>query len=130
MLLYKCSCTYIIISYIMCVCVCVCVWVGVCVCVCVARVICFHRNCYTCRSTTCKRRPAGRVRPATRFCPAREIVLNYNGNWPAACHRPPLRLRFFRPNRLKTTLICFTVSTMLSCMHDGLWILISNRHMT
>ena len=40
--------------------------------------------------TTCKTRPAGRVRPATRFCPARELFLNYNGNRPAACHRPPL----------------------------------------
>ena len=32
--------------------------------------------------TMCKTRPAGRVRPATRFCPAREMFLNYNGNRP------------------------------------------------
>ena len=38
------------------------------------------------RPTTCKTRPAGQVRPATRFCPAREMFLNYNGNRPAACH--------------------------------------------
>ena len=42
------------------------------------------------KATTCKTRPAGRVRPATLFCPAREMLLNYNGNRPAACHRPPL----------------------------------------
>ena len=42
-------------------------------------------------ATTCKTRPAGRVRPATRFCPAREMFLNYNGNRPAACHRPSLQ---------------------------------------
>ncbi len=42
------------------------------------------------RSTTCKTRPAGRVRPATRFCPAREMFQSYNGNRPAASHRPPL----------------------------------------
>ena len=41
-------------------------------------------------ATTCNTRPAGRVRPATRFCPAREIFLSYNGNRPAASHRPPL----------------------------------------
>ena len=33
---------------------------------------------------------AGRVRPATRFCPAREMFLSYNVNRPAASHRPPL----------------------------------------
>ncbi len=33
---------------------------------------------------------AGQVRPATRFCPAREMFLSYNGNRPAASHRPPL----------------------------------------
>ena len=33
-------------------------------------------------ATTCKTRPAGRVRPATRFCPARKMFLNYNGNRP------------------------------------------------
>ena len=42
------------------------------------------------RPTMCKTRPAGRVRPATRFCPAREMFLSYNGNRPAASHRPPL----------------------------------------
>ena len=42
------------------------------------------------RATTCKTRPAGQVRPATRFCPAREMFLNYNGNRPAAFHWPPL----------------------------------------
>ena len=41
-------------------------------------------------ATKCKTRPAGRVRPATRFCPAREMFLSYNGNRPAASHRPPL----------------------------------------
>ena len=35
-------------------------------------------------ATTCKTRPAGRVRPASRFCPAREMFQNYNGNRPAA----------------------------------------------
>ena len=39
-----------------------------------------------CMPTTCKTRPAGQVRPATRFCPAREMFLNYNGDRPAACH--------------------------------------------
>ena len=34
------------------------------------------------RPTTCKTRPADRVRPATRFCPAREMFLNYNGTGP------------------------------------------------
>ena len=43
------------------------------------------------RATTCKTRPAGRVRLATRFCPVREMFLNYNGNRPAACHRPSLQ---------------------------------------
>ena len=28
------------------------------------------------RATMCKTRPAGQVRPATRFCPAREMFLN------------------------------------------------------
>ena len=42
------------------------------------------------RAGMCKTRPAGRVRPATRFCPAREMFLSYNGNRPAASHRPPL----------------------------------------
>ena len=42
------------------------------------------------RTTMCKTRPAGRVRPATRFCPAREMFLSYNGNRPAASHQPPL----------------------------------------
>ena len=41
------------------------------------------------KPTTCKTRPAGQVRPATRFCPAREMFLNYNGDRPAACHCPP-----------------------------------------
>ena len=41
-------------------------------------------------TTTCKTRPAGRVWPATRFCPAREMFLSYNGNRPTASHRPPL----------------------------------------
>ena len=65
------------------------------------------------RSTTCKTRPAGRVRPATRFCPARDVAmfLNYNGNRPAACHRPPLHYTIEglsclpRVHRLKTNVI-------------------------
>ena len=65
-------------------------------------------------STTCKTRPAGRVRPATRFCPAREMFLSYNGNRPAASHRPPLHytihygiesLRCLPLHRLKTNVI-------------------------
>ncbi len=43
-----------------------------------------------CSTTTmCKTRPAGQALPATLFCPAREMFLNYNVNRPAACHRPP-----------------------------------------
>ena len=42
------------------------------------------RFCARSRATTCKTRPAGRVRPATRLCPAREMFLDYNGNRPAA----------------------------------------------
>ena len=62
------------------------------------------------RPTTCKTRPAGRVRPATLFCPAREMFLNYNGNRPAACHRPPLHytiegLSCLPLHRLKTNVI-------------------------
>ena len=34
---------------------------------------------YAIESTMCKTRPAGRVRPASRFCPAREMFLSYNG---------------------------------------------------
>ena len=61
--------------------------------------------------TTCKTRPAGQVWPATRFCPAREMFLNYNTNRPAACHRPPLpmmyhsRLRCLPLYRLKPNVI-------------------------
>ena len=55
--------------------------------------------------TTCK------TRPTTRFCPAREMFLNYNTNRPAACHRPPLpmmyhsRLRCLPLHRLKPNVI-------------------------
>ena len=54
-------------------------------------------------STMWKTRPAGRVWPATRFCPAREMFLNYNGNRPAACHRPPLHYVHHRGPKLFTT---------------------------
>ena len=61
-------------------------------------------------TTTCKTRPAGWVRPATRFCPARGMFLNDNGTWPAACHRPPLHytidgLRCLPLHRLNTNVI-------------------------
>ena len=50
----------------------------------------------------CKTRPAGQVRPATRFCPAREMFLKYNGNWPAAFHRPPIHytIGLYRENAI------------------------------
>ena len=69
------------------------------------------------RPTTCNTRPAGRVRPATRVCPAREIVLNYNGNRPAACHRPSLHhvsgLSCLPLHRLKTN--CFDNALSKDC---------------
>ena len=83
-------------------------------------------------STTCKTRPAGRVRPATRFCPAREMFLNYNGNRPAACHRPPLHytiegLSCLPRHRLKTNVITtfiFFDNALLNAQWI-VWILIS-----
>ena len=84
------------------------------------------------RPTTCKTRPAGRVRPATRFCPAREMFLNYNGNRPAACHRPPLHytiegLSCLPRHRLKTNVITtfiFFDNALLNAQWI-VWILIS-----
>ena len=89
---------------------------------------------YCCKPTTCKTRPAGRVRPATRFCPAREMFLNYNGNRPAACHRPPLHytiegLRCLPRHHLKTNVIAtfiFFDNALLNAQWI-VWILISSR---
>ena len=53
--------------------------------------------------TTCKTRPAGRVRPVTRICPAREMSLNHNGNRPTACHRSPLHILQIHYTRIPTT---------------------------
>ena len=86
----------------------------------------------SCRPTTCKTRPAGRVRPATRFCPAHEMFLNYNGNRPAACHRPPLHytiegLSCLPRHRLKTNVITtfiFFDNALLNAQWT-VWILIS-----
>ena len=83
--------------------------------------------------TTCKTRPAGRVRPATLFCPAREMFLNYNGNRPSACHRPQLHytiegLSCLRLHRLKTNVIAtfiFVDNALLNARWI-VWILISN----
>ena len=85
------------------------------------------------RSTTCKTRPVGRVRPATLFCPAREMFLNYNGNRPSACHRPQLHytiegLSCLRLYRLKTNVITtfiFVDNALLNARWI-VWILISN----
>ena len=92
----------------------------------------FQSNQSPFSATTCKTRPAGRVRPATLFCPAREMFLNYNGNRPAACHRPPLHytiegLNCLPLHRLKTNVI----TTFVFFVNDLLiarwivWILIS-----
>ena len=72
------------------------------------------------------------VRPATRFCPAREMFLNYNGNRPAACHRPPLHytiegLRCLPRHHLKTNVITtfiFFDNALLNAQWI-VWILIS-----
>ena len=81
----------------------------------------------------CKTRPAGRIRPATLSCPAREMCLNYNGNRPAACHRPPLHytidgLSCVPLHRLKTnvmTTIIFFDNALLNARWI-VWIVISN----
>ena len=82
--------------------------------------------------TTCKTRPAGQVRPATLFCPAREMFLNYNVNRPAACHRPPYYniegLCCLPLHRLKTndiTTFIFFDNALLNARWI-VWILISN----
>ncbi len=79
-----------------------------------------------CTTTTSK------TRPATRFCPAREMFLNYNGNRPAACHRTPLHYTVeglyqatSSPKDERTKQRSFFPTT-LSWTHDGLGILISN----
>ena len=86
-----------------------------------------------CTATTCKTRPAGRVRPATLFCPAREMFLNYNGNRPSACNRPQLHytiegLSCLRLHRLKTNVITtfIFVDNALLNARCIVWILISN----
>ena len=98
-----------------------------------------HNSCVSprmavwCKPTTCKTRPAGRVRPATLFCPAREMFLNYNGNRPSACHRPQLHytiegLSCLRLHRLKTNVITtfiFVDNALLNARWI-VWILISN----
>ena len=84
-------------------------------------------------ATMCKTRPAGRVRSATLFCPAREMFLNYNGNRPAACHRSPLHytiegLSRLPLHRLKTNVITtfiFFDNALLNARWI-VWILISN----
>ena len=76
---------------------------------------------------------ACRVRPATLFCPAREMFLNYNENRPAACHRPPLHytiegLSCLPLHRLKTNVITtfiFFDNALLNARWI-VWILISN----
>ena len=83
--------------------------------------------------TTCKTRPAGRVRPATLFCPARELFINYNGNRPAACIRPPLHytiegLNCLPLHRLKTNVITTFILFDNALLNARwiVWILISN----
>ena len=78
-----------------------------------------HSGAISLRPTTCKTRPAGRVRPASRFCPAREVFLNYNGNRPAACHRPPLH-HMYRPKLLtKHRLKTFVLNNVLFYCFDN-----------
>ena len=73
------------------------------------------------------------VRPATLFCPARELFLNYNGNRPAACHRPPLHytiegLSCLPLHRLKTNVITTFILFDNALLNARwiVWILISN----
>ena len=87
--------------------------------------------CY--RPTTCKTRPAGQVRPATLFFPAREMFLNYNVNRPAACHRPPCHytiegLCCLPLHRLQTNVIttCSFFDNALLNARWIVWILINN----
>ena len=93
--------------------------------------------CPTCKRsftpTTCKTRPAGRVRPATLFCPAREMFLNNNGNRPAACHRSPLHYTIEGLSRLPLHRLKTNVVTTFIFFDNALlnarwivWILISN----
>ena len=69
-------------------------------------VVCLVKASMFYTATTCKTRPAGRrVRSASRFCPAREMFLNYMrtgprhaSTTPTPCIRPKLLIK----HRLKT----------------------------